>query len=215
MHFIGLTKEQVKQSSIKRDGYYEYVLGSPVEVTVLNSKRSNDVMEGISKDFKGDKLMSRYTPVNCIMFTESLIDNEGAMLGIVSYRLDNERKCIYIGEKGEFNTSSGALVLSGVLSLNAYVSSERRIMCTERMKPVLRDMVKVLAVGCRGDCLLGLYFVPSHRGIMVSLDDTDSYGYSTNTMKVVGTQGYSGYTLDYWFTGAKVVERGSINGIRV
>lgn len=215
MHFIGLTKEQVREGSTHEDGFYKYILGTEVEVTVLNNKRCNDVMGNVSLSFRADKLMSKYIPINCIFFSESLINTEG-LLDVVSYRIDNHGKCIYVGSKGEYNSASGALALSGVLSLNSYISDERRILCTDRMKADLRDKVKVLAVGCRGDSLLGLYYVPSYKGIMVSAGGMDTtYGLSPMTMKVADCRGYAGFTLDYWFTGARIKERGIKNGVGV
>lgn len=207
MKFLDLDKAYIKAHSIlTKDGYYEYCLGSAVEVTTIKQNHKNSLISNnLSSDTKDDRLMVKYNPVNKVWFSQNLIDYD-IEDNFVSCSIDSENGRILVGLPDEFSVNSGLLMFSGYLSLNDLVQKERPILCNDRLKSTIHDRVRMLSVGLKSDRLFALYYIPCVRGIMASTTYGEKWGISPNSFKKRQCADYVEYTVNDWFENTKIKE---------
>ena len=207
MKFLDIQKYNIVENSVlNADGFYEYNLGNPIEVTTIKHSNSNKLMSSnLSSFVKDDKLMIKYTPTNKVYFSRAFL--EGSCDGnFASFYIDKKFGCIYVGTAEEFGSNSGYLVLSGFLSANNYVEKDRAVLCNDKMLNTIKSKVRVLSVGVRGDKLFALYYIPANKGVVIGIGDKSEYGLSSVSGKIKKYSGYIGFTIKDWFDGAKVRE---------
>lgn len=208
MLFYGLNKEDIKSSSKVLDNFYVYNVGASVEVTSLKKKHVNEILaKNLSSNVKEDRLMVKYYPSNEIYFNKSLIDSNISN-NFSSYCISKEFGRVYVGEGKDYSINSGILALSGILSLNGLVEKERLILCNSQMRKYVREKVKVLACGVRGDKLLALYYIPSERGLALSCD-SGGMGISAKSLMIKNYDAWDFFSLENWFEGVQIKEYGS------
>lgn len=207
MNFIELDREEVARNSVEVDGYFDYKLGNPIEVSCLKKVNTNNLMSSnLSSNVIEDKYMIRYCPTNRVKFTRKLVESE-SIETFVSLHIDAETKMAYIGTVDEFDSGAGVLTFSGFTSLNGYVEEDKLIFGNSRVNSTLMQRVKVLSVGLRGDKLYGLYFIPSTSGMSIGVRGSKSIGVSTRTFKVKDCSESNSFTIKDWFEKTKIVER--------
>lgn len=207
MNFIDLSSEEVKKNSTGVvNGFYEYILGNPVEITTTRKEHKNDFLAtNLCSDAKEDKLMIRYKPSNKIFISESLINSEDEE-NFASLYIDKKSGSCFVGLYEDFSMKSGVLVFSGFLSANNKVDTERRIYGNGRVVHTFMKRVMVISVGLRNDKLYALYYIPKSRGMAVGVDYSDTVAISTNTMRTKDCSSYVSFVIDDWFSGAKIKE---------
>ena len=206
MKFLDLNKADILQNStLTEDGYYEYTIGNPIEVTSIRSQHVNSLMSmNLSDSVNIDKLMLKYQPTNKILFSKSFLDDE-LTDKYASCFIDGESNRVYVGTPTEFSEMSGLLVFSGYLSINCLVEKDRNIVCTDRYIRTIKDKVRVLSVGVRGDKLYALWYIPSTKGIAISTDK-EGKGVSPTTYKICNCKNYMSYSIRDWFQSSKIKE---------
>lgn len=204
MQFLGLDLNLIRSYSEPRNDGYVYSLGSPVDVTTMKKHHSNALIaQNLSSSMREDRFMIRYSPTNVVTFSRRLMDS-GDAGGFVSLALGSG---VSVGVPGEFPMESGMLAFSGFLTYGNLVDGERRVYGNSRVSGTVQSRVRVLAVGLNNGGLFALYYIPSTRGLLVGKDRVGNVGVSVNTLKEHTLQGYSGFLVSDWFSGAKVVER--------
>ena len=208
MKFIDFDKEYILDNSEFDGNYYIYQLGSPVEITTLKSFHKNILIASkLAKDCKEDKLMLKYSPTNKIYFSKRFIECNNFDFYASCY-VDSENGRFYVGAQDEFGNMSGVLVFSGYLSLNNLVEEDRPILCTERMKSTIMERIRVMSLGVKGDKLYGLFFIPSIKGMKLSIREAKNKGISPITYKVSPYKDYCTFTIKDWFDGlTKIKEK--------
>lgn len=201
MKFVDFNKGAIVSDSILEDNYYIYTLGAPVEVTTIKSSHKNNLIASkLADEMKEDKLMIKYRPTNKIYFSKNFIENDTEEFYASCY-LDVEKGRLYVGTLDEFGNSSGVLAFSGYLSLNNLVEEDRPILCTERMKTTIMNRIRVMSVGVRGDKLYGLFYIPSVKGMKLSIRGRVNVGISPITYKLSSCKNSSTFTIKDWFDG--------------
>lgn len=207
MKFVDFDKAEILQNSILEEGFYVYTLGSPVEITTMKSlHRNNLIAKNLADELKEDRLMIKYSPTNKIYFSQNFLESETDEFFASCY-IDSKNGCLYVGTLDEFGNMSGVLAFSGYLSLNNLVEEDRPILCTERMKTTIMERIRVLSLGVKGDKLYGLFYIPSVKGIKLSVRGRLDKGVSPISYKVSDCKNYSSFTIKDWFDRAKVKER--------
>lgn len=202
MIFYGLRKENIQGFSKVEGDFYRYSLGNRVEITAMKKHHVNKVLfENLSSSVKEDKLMVRYCPTNEILFKKDFIDSYNE-LDHASCFIDGN---VYVGNKDEYNISTGILAFSGVLSLNDRIVSERTILCNGQMDDWVRNKVRVLACGVKDGNLFALYYIRGERGLAVSCDES-GLGVSAKSLAVNDYSDWKSFTLEDWFNGARIKE---------
>lgn len=201
MYFADLSKKEILDSSIDLGDYFEYTLGSPVEITTLKSLHKNDVIaKGLANASKEDKLMVKYSPTNKIYFSKNFILG-GTTEIYSSMYVDEKNGRLYVGSVEEFGNMTGILAFSGYLSLNNLVESDRPILCTTKMRSVIMERIKVLSLGIRGDKLYALFYIPSIKGLKLSIRGRLDKGISPVTYKISACKDCCSFTIKDWFDG--------------
>ena len=203
MKFIDLNKEEIRFGSDLVDDFYLYSLGNPVEITSIKKFNNNNLMSSISAGIKEDKLMIKYCPINKIHFSKCFIDCS-EMNSHVSFDIKDGN--IYIGKLNEFKNTNGILAFSGYLSLNNFVEEDRYILCNNKLKSTIMNKIRVLSLGVRGDKLFGLFYIPSTKGINMSVRGRPDLGISPSTYKTVICNNYFSFSIKDWFDKAKIME---------
>ena len=205
MNFIGLDKHNIlANSEITEDGYYCYNLGSLVEVTSIKSLNSNKLISSnLTARKTEDKLMVRYVPANEIYFSQAFVESEDDK-NFASLYINYDIPRIYIGAPAEFKGTTGVLTLSGFLSANNLVESQRLVFGNDKMVDNLKSRVKVLAVGIKDNELLALYYIPNARGITVGIKGSMNRAISPVTLKTKDCTSYKSFIIDDWFERSKV-----------
>lgn len=204
MIFLQLDKNCIVENAKKVDTWYVYELGNPVEITTLKSKDANNIIaRNLSSKVIEDKFMLRYSPTNIVYFSEAFIESDS---NFGAFYIDNKSYSIYVGTNEEFGTCSGVLMFSGKLSINDLVEEHVKILGNNKVLSTIMSRVHVLSVGARGDNLFALYYIPSSRGIAIGTEG--NVGISVNTLKERNCDGYKSFTIEDWFSYAKVVEKG-------
>lgn len=206
MKFVDFNKSDILRDSVLKDGFYIYTLGTPVEITSMRSLHKNDLMaSSLANNLKEDKLMVKYSPTNIIYFSQKFLESDTDE-NFASCYIDSENGCLYIGTVGEFGNMSGILAFSGYLSLNNLVEEDRYILCTERMKSTIMERIRVMSLGVKGDKLYGLFYIPSVKGLKLSIRGRNNVGVSPVTYKDSACKNYSSFSIKDWFDKAKVKE---------
>lgn len=201
MYFADLNKREILSNSVDLGDYYEYTLGSPVEITTLKSLHKNDIIsKGLSNTSKEDKLMVKYSPTNKIYFSKNFIQGDTTEI-YASLYVDEENGRLYIGSVEEFGNMTGLLAFSGYLSLNNLVEDDRPLLCTTKMRSVIMERIKVLSLGVRGDKLYGLFYIPNVKGLKLSIRGRLDKGLSPATYKISSCKDYNSFTIKDWFDG--------------
>lgn len=199
----------IRSEAVFDGDYYNFTMGSPVEVTSIKSSHCNRIASDVlSKDTVDDKLMIRYSPTNKVRFSYDFVNGDTKFAGC---NILKDAGVVVIGTPQECGMSNGILAFSGFLSANGLVESERPVLCSERMKSSVTDRVRLLAVGVRGDGLYGLYYLPPVKGLYVG--GTGNTAVSSTTYKVVNAKGYAPFYLEDWFDKTKVRELGCGTGV--
>lgn len=199
MRFIDIDQYSVDKSLFDGE-YYHYVLGRPVEVISMQSTHRNRLIsDNTAVACKEDRLMLKYTPTYEILFTKSYITEKPDS---VSCKIDAKSNSVFIGTVQEFGSSGGILAFSGYLSANNLVERNRPIYCTKRNVDILRDRVRLLAVGMRGEELFGIFYIPALKGIL--LGDGETFGVSANTYRSVFCSDYARFYIKDWFQSARL-----------
>lgn len=206
MVFLGLDKKNIQDSSeLQGDGLYRYQLGEKVEVFTRSKSHVNDILsKNLSSDSAEDKFMIRYTPINEVFFTKEFLEDSGDMGKNFASCMVSDKVCI--GETNRYPTNNGVLAFTGVLSINSIVERDRGIKCSSQIESILVNKVKVLACGVRHDTLFGLFYIPSERGI--SVEEDNGVYISAKNLGVDNHKDWHKFTLDTWFQGASVREKG-------
>ena len=206
MKFVDFNKSDILKDSVLEDGFYIYSLGTPVEITSMKSLHKNDLIaSNLAEDVKEDKLMVKYSPTNKVYFSKEFLESNNDD-NFASCFVDSKNGCLYIGTVGEFGNMSGILAFSGYLSLNKLVEEDRYILCTERMKTTIMERIRVMSLGVKGDKLYGLFYIPSVKGLKLSIRGRNNYGISPVTYKESICRNYSSFSIKDWFDNAKVKE---------
>lgn len=207
MKFLDFNKSNIIQNSVLTDdGYYEYTLGSQVEITTIKSTHSNNLMaQNLSSNVKDDKLMIKYQPTNKVLFSKNFIDSDIDGFFASCY-IDKDTNRVYIGTPNEFGINSGILAFSGYLSLNNLVEEDRKVLCNKRFEKTIWGRIRVLSIGVRGDKLYGLWYIPSVKGIALGIRECVSKGISPTTMKIADCTDYLSFSIKDWFKSAKIRE---------
>lgn len=201
MYFADLSKKEILDSSIDLGDYFEYTLGSPVEITTLKSLHKNDVIaKGLANASKEDKLMVKYSPTNKIYFSKNFILGDTTEIYSSMY-VDEKNGRLYVGSVEEFGNMTGILAFSGYLSLNNLVESDRPILCTTKMRSVILERIKVLSLGVRGDKLYALFYIPNIKGLKLSIRGRLDKGISPVTYKISACKDCCSFTIKDWFDG--------------
>lgn len=208
MRFIDVDKEAIRKNSCKiTDDFYRYKLGKPVDIlSMKNIHRNNFVAKNLSSDAKEDKLMIKYSPTNYVYFTKSFLFGNTDK-NLASILIDDKSNSVIIGEHEEFEISNGVLVLSGFLSANNKICADRVIYSNSRITETLLKRVRVLSIGLVDDNLLGMYYIPSERGIFLGTDAKSSRGLSMVTLKEKDCTRYNSFTITDWLDGARITVR--------
>lgn len=207
MKFVDLNKTEILRNSKLEDDYYIYTLGSSVEITTMKSLHKNSVIaKNLADSLKEDKLMIKYSPTNKIYFSREFLESDNEECFSSCY-IDSENGCLYIGTSNEFGEKSGVLAFSGYLSLNNLVEEDRPILCTDKMKSTIMSRIRVMSLGVRGDKLYGLFYIPSVKGIKLSIRGRVDKGISPITYKISDCNDYNVFTIKDWFDRAMVKEK--------
>lgn len=207
MKFVDFNKDEILRESTLENGFYIYTLGSPVEITAVKSLHKNNLIaKNLADNLKEDKLMIKYSPTNKIYFSQNFLESDTDDFFASCY-IDSKNGCLYVGTLNEFGNMSGILVFSGYLSLNNLVEEDRPILCTEKMRTTIMERIRVMSLGVKGDKLYGLFYIPSVKGIMLSIRGRQDKGISTITYKDSVCRNYSSFTIKDWFDRAKVKEK--------
>lgn len=207
MFFVDLHDSESYMKKEDESGLYEFVLGTGIEVTsIKNFDKNRLILDNLCKDKTDDKLMLVYRPPNSVYLHEDVFDAKN-----VTCVVNNETGRLEIQRESGCGASQGVLVTSGVLSGNGLVEYEKRIAYKSQYEGSVFKLVRLLAVGMRGDKLFGLYYIPSRNGIAVDLGM--GRGISSVTYKEITLVGYKRYVLDDWFTGSRVKELGYAVGV--
>ena len=202
MKFIELDKNDIINHSVYNDGFYEYTIGSPVEITSIKSGHMNNIMaKNLSSDCKEDSLMVKYSPTNTIYFSEEFIKSVD---NYVSFNIENNK--LYIGTASQFGSDNGILVFSGYFSANRLIEQDRPILCTPKMKATIMSSIRVLSLGVLGDKLCGLFYIPATKGLKVSTKKRGTLGISPINYKETFCNNYEQFTIKDWFDLAKIEE---------
>lgn len=207
MKFIDLDKSRILADSIiTSDGFYEYTLGSPLEITTIRCNHVNQVMsKSLSSDVKDDKLMVKYKPTNKIYFSKAFMNSDSDE-NYASCYINQKTGSLYVGALKEFGDDSGVLVLSGYLSINNLVEEDRPVLCNKKLFNTVKNRIRVLSVGVRGGKLYGLFYIPGVKGLSISVRDRKDMGYSPITYKLGKRDNYEAFTIKDWFDNTKVKE---------
>ena len=85
------------------------------------------------------------------------------------------------------------------------VQCHRKIYYSSNLSPLLvKRKVKVLAVGLKGEKLFGMFYVPQNRGLAVSVDYTESMGFSAESKKYRECWNWEHLCIDDWFDGNSI-----------
>lgn len=207
MRFIDFDKRHILENSVELDNWYEYTIGTPIDVTNLKVQDKNDLLaSGLSEDVKEDKFMRRYSPTNKVYFSKKLFESDNEEISVSCY-LDDKSRRLYISTSEEYGNKSGVLVFSGYISLNNLVEEDRPVLCTKRAQATIMQRVKVLSIGVKGDMLYGLLYIPSEKGLKVSVRGSNK-GISPITYKACSCSAeYSKFTIKDWFDKARIKEK--------
>ena len=207
MKFLDFDRNYIlKNSKVVDGGYYEYTLGSPLEITTIKSANSNKLIsKNLSSNVKDDKLMIKYSPTNKILFSSKFLHSDTEEV-FASCFIDRDTNSVFIGLPNEFEGCNGVLAFSGYLSANNLVEEDRNVLCNMRFKNTIKERVRVLSIGVRGDKLYALWYIPSARGIAMSVRGSKDKGVSTTTYKTIQCKEYFNFTIKDWFDYAKVRE---------
>ena len=206
MNFIDLNRSDIKRNSIIIDKFYEYTIGSPIEVTCLKNANSNKLISSnLSSDKLEDKFMIRYRPNNKVYFLKDYIDSDEET-DFSSIWIDKDENRVYVGRSGDYKLNDGVLVFSGFFSMNNILESDRYIYGNSRVIETIKQRVYILSVGVRDNMLYALYYIASHKGTAIGIKDSNYKGLSINTLKECNCTKYNKFTIKDWFDGAKIEE---------
>lgn len=203
----GVDFNSIRESGLHIGKFYKYSLGDKIKVTTMRTKDRNRVLSStLSLDTKKDRMLSRYTPNNFVLFDEDLVDNWELYGNMVSCLIDTEKYCIYIGKPTKYPINSGVLVLSGTLSLNQLVQEQVDILAsTNYTADRVLSKVRVFSVGALGNDLVGFIYVPSERGLAFTNEDTPKgWGISAKTERLVECYNWTTYNIDDWFADCSI-----------
>lgn len=207
MEFYGLNRDEIKHHSVLENGYYIFKLGKSVEVTAMKKNSVNNVLSKcLSYSKKEDKLMVKYSPSNKIYFDKDFIDDDTS-LNLASCMFDVNTSCVKVGKLEKYEISSGALVLSGVLSANDLVESQRLVYSNSQLSAEnTKEMVTIFSLSVLGDSLFGIFFIPKIRGLAISSDTSANLAYSVKTGRLEDYSSWNKYSIEDWFEGSKIKE---------
>lgn len=206
MRFLNIDKTHIKNTSVSVDCMNCYTLGNPVEITCTKKNHKNDIIaSNLSSSVIDDKLMIKYKPTNKIYFTDSFLQSDNVE-NSASILIDVESGRTCIGSVNEFKSESGTLIFSGALSLNNLVEYDYKIFGAPKMIKNVREHVRVLAVGVRGDKLLALMYIPNTRGVAIDVNNDIKVCYSSNSGQLRDCTNWESITVKSWFDGTKIKE---------
>jgi len=167
----------------------EFSLGKKVKVS---QRKVNGSVQKLAVEFKKDIFLTTYILPNIV---EYKTDSKFVSL---SYR--GKIPVVTSGMRG-----GGILALSSSYSFNGVHTGDVKLVCSKAYENVIKDRVKIIALGSKETVLLGVFVVPSSKGIYVEYEDCV---YSSVTGRVVKLKGssYTKVSLEDWFQGGFVKE---------
>ena len=205
MELYGITKDIIFRLSEKDGDYYKLKLGDRLTVRTTHKRNSNEILvNNLAEQKSSDKFMVKYQPSNEIWFDKELIESDKD-LKYVSCSVDSESCRVLVGKSNKYDAIGGVIATSGILSLNNLVQCHRKIYYSSNLSPLLvKRKVKVLAVGLKGEKLFGMFYVPQNRGLAVSVDYTESMGFSAESKKYRECWNWEHLCIDDWFDGNSI-----------
>lgn len=207
MELYGLTREDIKNLAVLDGDFYTLTIGHEVEVTVVRKSNSNNVLtSSLSKSKLEDKFMTKYKPNNVIYFDKDFVESK-KRANYVSCQINRKSNTVFVGNPEKYPIKSGVLATTGILSLNGLVQRQRKIFYSSQLSyGSAKTKITLLSVGLRGDSLFGLYHIPRERGLAISVDDSESMGFSVVSEKTRDCWNWGILNVDDWFDKCKVQE---------